>query len=688
MAQFSAQPGFLLCPENEAYWDLLGTGRAHWEAKQINGYSFTSPLTAFGIGHRIVLDGRQFAWGFEHGEGDGWSPIIKLHPGYDADACNQFSPNEHLLLPASLPAMMNEPRRLGRVRHISSPAFFETHAIPIRTTDHLKADEPHWQALLSGESPMTIPPNTRRRVLIDLGNYYCAYPELVVSGGAETTVRIHWQESLFIDTQKWDKSQRGEIENKYFTTMWCNQDGIGDTFILDGGNHRRYEVLWWCCGRYVELLIETSHDSLIIENILFRETRYPLEMESVLSANDPRFAEFALIGWRALQMCAHETFVDCPFYEQLMYIGDTRLECLLTYSLTRDDHLSRKALRLFDYSRRESGLTQSRYPSRQTQMIPPFSLWWVAMIHDYLLWRDDFDCVRSLLPGMRSVLDAFALRRDADGLVHSPTGWNFVDWVPAWPDGIPPGGSLDEVCVPINWQYVYSLMHAAKVETVYGESEMAARWERIAQETVATLISKYWDERRGLFADDAAHSLFSEHSQCLAILSGILPEQQRGAIAKNLFTASNLTQPTVYFMHYFFETCCELNRMDKFLIRMERWFEMQTLGFKTTYENADPHGNRSDCHAWAAHPLYHFFVSVLGIRPTSPGFATVKIRPQLASLQHASGRMVHPRGEIEVDVWNKDSRLYGSVMLPEGVMGMLYVNDQSIEIHGGNSEFG
>ena len=36
-------------------------------------------------------------------------------------------------------------------------------------------------------------------------------------------------------------------------------------------------------------------------------------------------------------MCAHETYMDCPYYEQMMYVGDTRLEVLTTYAISRDD---------------------------------------------------------------------------------------------------------------------------------------------------------------------------------------------------------------------------------------------------------------------------------------------------------------------------------------------------------------
>ena len=47
-------------------------------------------------------------------------------------------------------------------------------------------------------------------------------------------------------------------------------------------------------------------------------------------------------GWHTARLCAHETYMDCPYYEQLQYDGDTRLELLTTYAMTRDDRLNRR----------------------------------------------------------------------------------------------------------------------------------------------------------------------------------------------------------------------------------------------------------------------------------------------------------------------------------------------------------
>lgn len=685
IAQFSVKPGFLLCPEEDSWREMLATGVAEWQVKRLGGYEYTHPMGAFGVGHNLVVDGSAYSWGFEHGEGQGWVPAETLHPAYSEKRRNEMvMRQEHLLLSAMLPAMIEQPVKTGKVRHVSSPALSQTHSIPIRAENHLESETDDWQALLSGSS-LTIPPHTRRRVLIDLENYYCAYPEVIVSGGQGSLVRAHWQEGLVQDLKTWDRGHRGEVEGKYFCAMWHFKDGLGDTFKPDGGNNRHFKTLWWQCGRYVELLVETDNHPLTIEKFDLLETHYPMGQDSLFQSSEPRLQAVIPIAIRGLQMCAHETYMDCPYFEQLMYAGDTRLECLVTYLWSKDDRLPRKALKMFDWSRLPQGFTQSRYPSRLRQIIPPFSLWWVAMLHDFMQWRGDLPFVQELLPGMRSVLDAFDALRDETGIVHSPAGWNYTDWVNEWAHGEPPG-ARDGISALLNWQFVYSLRCAAQLESECGEPELAKRWERKAQEVTRAIAQHFWSDLRGLFADNLEQTLFSEHAQCLAVLSGTITDDQRQSIANQLFEADDLTVPSVYFMHYYFEACRELNRMDAFFKRMARWYEMVDYDFKTTYENGNPHTNRSDCHAWGAHPLYHYFASVLGVQPSAPGCQSVTIRPQLGMLNSASGVMVHPLGDFRFDFRQEEGMLRGLVQLPPSVSGILLANGQHYELKEGRLE--
>ena len=158
-------------------------------------------------------------------------------------------------------------------------------------------------------------------MIIDLEDYCCLYPEWLVSGGQGGTLRLQFQESLFADTATWDKGHRGEVEGKFFTMIWRNTDGLGDGFKLDGGEQRRLDTLWWNAGRYVEVVLETSNQPLTIHSVLWHETRYPLEAHSAFQSDDERLDKVFKLGVRALQMCAHETYMDCPFYEQMHLRG-------------------------------------------------------------------------------------------------------------------------------------------------------------------------------------------------------------------------------------------------------------------------------------------------------------------------------------------------------------------------------
>ncbi len=675
-AQMTVHPGFLLAPQAHEFDALIGTGFAAWEAKILPGYAFIDPITAWGTGANLIVDGGIFPWGFERGDGEGWQAVRVLKPGTDFLWRNEMQ-SEHMLRPAVLPPMLDVPFSGGQVRHVEAVESARTHDVAVRAEHHLSDEADGWQRLVAGTASVTVPANTRRRVLVDLRNYVCAYPELTASGGAGGLVRVHWQESLYSDLGANIKGNRDDVEGKYFGAVWRKVDGIGDTFLPDGGINRRFETLWWQCGRYIELLVETRDEPLTIERLALRETRYPLEMEAAFASSDARWDVLIPLTLRTLQLCAHETYMDCPYFEQLMYIGDTRLQALVTYAITADDRLPRKAVELLGASRLLTGLTQSRYPGRVRQIIPPFSLWWVGMLYDYALWRGDPDFVRALMPTARGVIDFFLRQRGADGVVVSPKGWNVQDWVPEWKGGVPPDG-YDGVNGLLNWEVAYALERAAELETWLGEPELAARDRRLSRELVARIEATFWDGARGLYAEDAAHGHYSEHTQCVALLSGSLDDARRETVFASLIAAPDLARATVYFSHYLFEAYHAVGRADLFAARLSLWHDLKADGLFTTIEQPEP--TRSDCHAWGAHPLYQFLASTLGVRPGAMGFATVHIAPNPGALTTAKGRVVHPLGMIEVAIERGESGTVVTVTLPGDLTGVFAYAGQEVAL--------
>ena len=363
-----------------------------------------------------------------------------------------------------------------------------------------------------------------------------------------------------------------------------------------------------------------------------------------------------------------------------MYVGDSRLEALTTYVLSPDDRLPRKAIELFGLSRLPDGLTQARYPGRDRQIIPPFSLWWIGMVYDYALWRGKPAFVRRQLPGVRAVLDGFLANVQADHLLKAPAGWNFADWVPDWPLGVPPDG-VDGFSGLLNWHLVYTLDLAARLEAWTGDPILAQRWQAWGERVATAARTAFWDEARGLFADDLAHRHFSEHTQCLALLSGAPLGNPYARATHNLLQDASLTRTTVYFSHYLFETCRLLEQPAAFFARLGLWLDLPAQAFKTTPEQPEP--TRSDCHGWGAHPLYHYFASLLGIRPAAFGFTQVEIAPMPGDLDRVSGEMVHPRGRIKVDLHFENDQVSGDIVLPADTTGIFRYAGKTLGLRSG-----
>jgi hypothetical protein len=662
LAQVSLAPGFFLWAD-PPYGEVLGTGIAEWQAKRLGGYDFEAPArqgrSPWFAGPGQISDAGAADWDVESGAGEGWGPVQARIE--DALAPLGIMP-AHMLTPAPLPAQLSALRPAGKVRHAGPGDWKDPQAVVVLAGPSDGQAVAEWQDLVDGCASLLVPGATRQQVILDLDDYVCAYPRLLVSGGRDSRITVCWAEALYEDLDTRSKGQRDGVKGRTFVGT------SRDVFLPDGADGRRFESLWWRAGRYIQLLVETGEDPLTIEKFGLEETRYPLEMESELSMGDSRFDGFLPIAVRGLQMCAHETYMDCPYYEQMMYVGDTRLEALTTYAITSDDRLPRKALRMFDSSRRSSGLVQARYPSHDIQYIPPFALWWVAMVHDFASWRDDPAFVASLLPGVRAVMDGFLSRRSSDGMLPAPAGWNIFDWVEDWPAGVPPDGA-EGVSGMLNWQLVYALGLAAELEQWAGELELATRFKRYRAALARIITPLFWQDERGLFSDDVRGEHFSEHTQCMALLSGVVPDEKRERIAAGLVRDPLLVRTTIYFTHYLFETYRLLGLDQPLFKRLGLWFDLPAQGFKTTPEAPEP--SRSDCHAWGAHPLFHCFATLVGIRPHGVGFRSVEIEPLLGPLEHVSGAMVHPQGAIEVEMHRDQRHLQGTVALPDGVNGTL-----------------
>jgi len=524
-------------------------------------------------------------------------------------------------------------------------------------------------------APATVDAHTHAMILLDRRRLVAAYPELVVSGGRGAMLTLTYQEALVGDG--FAKGNRDQLEGKRML-------GLQDRVLPDGGEHRVFQPLWWRTWRYLQLEVETAAEPLTIDGIRAFATGYPFAERARFDAGDATLERIWNVGWRTARLCAHETYVDCPYYEQLQYVGDTRLQALISYTVAGDDRLARQAIAAFERSRRSDGLTSSRYPAAEPQYIPPFSLLWIGMVHDFWRYRDDPAFVSAQLPGTRTVLEWFIAHQREDGLLGPLPWWTFLDWAADFPAGVPPleadGGSA-----PLTLQLVDALREAAELEEALGQQHRARSYRERADRSARAVLEHCWSEERGLLADVPSKNHYSQHTNILGILADALPAEQAEKVLEKVLAAGTvslgdgargnavlaregMTKASYYFRFYLARALDKLGRGEQYLTQLTPWKEMLDLGLSTWAESPDD-SVRSDCHAWSAHPTYDLLTIVAGIKPAAPGFARVLVEPALGELQHVEAAMPHPLGMIRVAYQRAGKSLEASVELPAGLEG-------------------
>lgn len=660
VAQFSLRTGLLVeglsdvsagVNSNDS-WQVYQNRRYEFIAvsgEEVGGYYAASP------GEAIYGDAIPQGWQQPAFDASSWEPAAALRLPVADKGVSPFGVafgwqlTEHLL-----PQMEEKPERFATVREATGVSVPEQ--------------------FVRGESSLTIPANTRATILLDQSHLTNAYTTLITSGGANSEITLTYAESLKYPDGT--KGNRNTIEGKTIR-------GLMDKIYPAGQTNESFQTLWFRTYRYTELVVTTQDEALTIEDLHGVFTGYPLELKAAFNADTEWLDEMWDINWRTMRLCAFDSYFDTPYYEQLQYTGDTRIQSLLTLYMDGDDRLFRQALMQYANSVSAEGLTASRYPSAMDQFIPPFSLVWVMMVHDYWMQRGDEQWLAQFLPEVRNIFSWFEPRLREDGLLGPIEWWPFMDWVPEWERGIPPGG-LEGGSTLITLQYAYALQQAANLEAAFGVAGQAQQYREQARQLLAAVNQHSWDQQAAMYADKPGEAVFSQQTNIMAILTGAVGDDQQQALMAKVLNESGLAQATYYYQFYLFEALHKAGMGDQYIEHLAPWQDILALGLTSTPENPDP--TRSDSHAWAAHPNYGLLSIVLGIRSAAPGFSAVTIAPQLGELKDASGTMPHPLGAIDVALQRQgESGIKAVVTLPEGLTGTFTWQGQSVALNGGEN---
>jgi hypothetical protein len=464
--------------------------------------------------------------------------------------------------------------------------------------------------------------------------------------------------------------------------------------------------------RYIKLIALSSAEGMLdIEPLIVQHIRHPVEQVGQFHCSDPLLDRIWEVSAFTLHLCMQNEIWDAIKRDQLPKMGELATEALAAYHLYDDARLVRRTLSVLA----ELGPAPARplgrqlYPGLQAVWktpggdlngIPPYTLWWVIGLADYVRYTGDRSLLAEYTPELLATLSHIVRQVGSDGLWHLRKSKSAVPWDPPSVEGC-------EACC-----------HLLACLALSRGTELVASLGRL---DVADYCSAMWmhmvDAARRAWFDSDLQALQStatstsprpyprsilkipyegqdkgpaHHTYAMAIRSGCLSAPEAAGLFRRTQVSDPLSPMTYWHRYGDLEAAAQVGQIQWGLDYLRaRWGSALQAGLTTFWETfdpswsgQDPHGmsivtgesatyggyRTAHCHGGAAGPVVWLHRAVLGVTPSQDGFAAIRFTPALGDLDWARGTVPTPRGPIRVSLRRRTGALPSAELtLPPGI---------------------
>jgi hypothetical protein len=305
--------------------------------------------------------------------------------------------------------------------------------------------------------------------------------------------------------------------------------------------------------------------------------------------------------------------------------------------------------------------------------IMDYSFYWFLGIYDYYQYTGDKTFIKQFYPRMQSMMDYCLGRRDKDGLMVGLAGdWVFIDWA----DGLSKKGevSFEQILL------CRSLETMALCAKLNNDGPGAVKYAKLAADLKAKIFKYYWNPQKQALVHSRINGVQTQnvtrYSNMFGIFFNYFTEQQKQEVKKSVLLNDKIQKITTPYMQFYeLEALCAMGGQPYVLKQMKGyWGGMLKLGATSFWEQYDPkqtgaavysmYGRpfgKSLCHAWGASPIYLLGKYYLGVKPTSAGYQTYLVEPNLGGLQWMEGTVPMPNGNIKLYCSTSQIKIKGDI---------------------------
>ncbi len=241
------------------------------------------------------------------------------------------------------------------------------------------------------------------------------------------------------------------------------------------------------------------------------------------------------------------------------------------------------------------------------------------------------------------------------------------------------GFVFNDFNVVVNAYHHVALNSAKRFAEILGEESDAAFFAAQIEKHRKAFHEKFFDAARGVYRDGEATDHASLHGNMFPLAFGLVPAENVASVAA--FVRSRGMRCSVYGAQFLLDAVYEGGDGEYGFERMTAddlrgWLNMLRVGSTISLEAWDDRykPNQDWNHAWGAAPANIIPRKLVGVEPTSPGFATLRVKPQIAGLKRVDALVPTIRGPVEVRIARPTDAVYSlAVSLPGNVKADVYV---------------
>lgn len=391
--------------------------------------------------------------------------------------------------------------------------------------------------------------------------------------------------------------------------------------------------------------------SVKLHSIKLHTRSFPLPSARPFACSDPGLERVRACVDNTMRLCMMRMHLDSPLHQEgLGCTGDYMIESLISYTLYGETRLA------------AADILRTAYHLRQTggfMFHTSYSLLYVNMVLDYLMYSGDFEIPREVFPQIECVLECFAGFTGKSGLVSEAPNYLFIDWVLDGESNYHHSSAARGMGCMTAF-YISALNAGAKLADFLGFPEKSSGYRIRAAALAVAFRRELWDSEKGCFRDGIPHLTsvpsgswlpaddnvvsYSVHTNALALACGIVPEPDRKTVLNRMMTDRTLIQPQPYFMHFVFEALRRCESSGDYMFELLKRWNIPVAEHPQSLKECWNCGDY--CHAWGGTPAYQIVRSIFGVEILEPGAAAVRIAPEFGGLDFAEGAVPTVRGDL------------------------------------------